>query len=105
MDIILEELHQNIEMVESIVNKIEGGDAYMADLRGYLPLLNQLSLSIFEEKYAVEVEKVFFLQILDDVVSGIENEDSVLLLDVLRYGLLEVYYYMATEYQSEEQNE
>lgn len=102
----LEALQQHIGLVEKIGDKIEQKEAYMEDIREYLPYLNQMITAIFDlmqnPQNPLEIDRGFVLQVLNDVVYGIENEDSVFLLDVLRYGLLEIYYYIGTELQSEE---
>lgn len=99
-------LQQHINAVEIIGNKIENGEVYMEDMRGYLPSLNQMITTIFElvqnPQVPLSLNPEFVLQVLNDIIYGIENEDSVFLLDVLRYGLLEIYYYIGTELQGEE---
>lgn len=106
MNEFLDGLRQHIEVVEELGDKIEHGEAYMEDMRNYLPSLNQMITTIFDLQQApeisVEINQEFVFQVLNDIIYGIENEDSVFLLDVLRYGLLEIYYYIGTELQSEE---
>lgn len=98
-------LRKNIELVEKIGDKIENRNPYMEDLREYLPFLNQIITTIVgliqEPEISLELNQGFILQVLNDILYGIENEDSVFLLDVLRYGLLEIYHYVETELQSE----
>lgn len=98
-------LQSQIETAEQIGNKIENGEAYMDDIRGFLPVLNQMTTEIFRiiqpPNSALEIDPSFVTQVLNDILYGIENQDSVFLLDVLRYGLLEIYYYIGTELQSE----
>lgn len=109
MNEFLDSLRQQIEVVERIGDKIEHGEAYMEDMRNYLPSLNQMITTILDLKQTreipLELNHEFVFQVLNDIIYGIENEDSVFLLDVLRYGLLEIYYYIGTELQSEEQYE
>ncbi len=97
-------LQSQIETAEQIGNKIENGEEYMEDIRAYLPSLNQTVTSIFqiaqEPGSGLEINAEFVLQVLNDILYGIEHRDSVFLLDVLRYGLLEIYYYLAEELQS-----
>lgn len=106
MDEFLNVLQQHIQVVEEIGTKIEQREAYMDRLRAYVPLLNEMMTTIFElmqiPEIQLELSQEFVLQVLNDIIYGIENEDSVFLLDVLRYGLLEIYYYIGTELQSEE---
>lgn len=96
-------LQSQIETAEQIGNKIENGEEYMEDVRVYLPSLNQMVASIFQmaqgPEPVLEISPEFVLQVLNDVLYGIEHQDSVFLLDVLRYGLLEIYYYIGTELQ------
>ncbi|EOT23610.1 hypothetical protein VSQ32_15365 [Lachnospiraceae bacterium KK002] len=98
-------LGKNIELVEKISCKIESGEPYMESLRIYLPSLNQMVTTIINmvqvPEISLELNQAFVLQVLQDILYGIENEDSVFLLDVLRYGLLEIYHYVETELQSE----
>lgn len=98
-------LQSQIETAEQIGNKIENGEEYMEDVRAYLPSLNQMLTSIFqiaqEPETALEINAEFVLQVLNDILYGIEHRDSVFLLDVLRYGLLEIFYYIGTELQGE----
>ena len=96
-------LWHNIEIVQCICNKIENQEAYIEDIRGYLPSLNQMITSIFtnmqQGQISLELNQGFIIQALNDILYGIENEDSVFLLDVLRYGLLEIYGYISSELQ------
>lgn len=97
-------LRQNINIVESICNKIENGETYIEDIRAYLPELNQMTVSILnimqDPEISLEMDPAFMMQVLNDVLYGIENEDGVFLLDVLRYGLLEIYDYIGNELQN-----
>lgn len=97
-------LLQNINTVKGIGDKIENHEAYIEDIKEYLPSLNQMIMSLFtaiqESKLCVELNQDFIVQVLNDILYGIENEDSVFLLDVLRYGLLELYEYIGSELQS-----
>ena len=105
MNEFLNELQQNIEAVENIELKIEQGKTYMDELKEYLPSLNKMMTEILgfvqNSEINIELNPEFVLQVLNDIIYGIENEDSVFLLDVLRYGLLEIYDYIAAELQSE----
>ena len=105
MDNFLQLLQSHIETAEEIGNKIENGEDYMGDIRGYLPSLNQVVTAIFQmaqgPEPALDINPEFVLQVLNDILYGIEHRDSVFLLDVLRYGLLEIYDYIGTELQSE----
>lgn len=96
-------LQSQIETAEEIGNKIENGEKYMEAVREYLPSLNQMLTSIFQmaqgAKPVLEISPEFVVQVLNDILYGIEHQDSVFLLDVLRYGLLEIYYYIGAELQ------
>ena len=94
-------LQSQIETAEQIGNKIENGEEYMEEIRGYLPSLEQTVTSIFTltQNSGLEISAEFVVQVLNDILYGIEHRDSVFLLDVLRYGLLEIYYYLAEELQ------
>lgn len=103
MDEFLNLLRSQIETAEEIGNKIENGEEYMEDIRDYLPSLNQMLTSIFQiaqkSDSVLEINVEFVLQVLNDILYGMEHRDSVFLLDVLRYGLLEIYYYIESEIQ------
>lgn len=102
----LNRLLRHIEEVEDICTKMESGEAYMDSIRNYLPSLNRMITAVIDlqqtDGCSLELSQEFVLQVLNDLIYGIENEDNVFLLDVLRYGLLEIFYYIATELQSEE---
>ena len=101
MDELMNGIQRHIETVEAIGTKIEQGETYLDELRGYLPSLNQMITGIFEmladPNRSIELSEEFVLQVLNDIMYGVEQKDSVFLLDVLRYGLLEIYYYIAAE--------
>lgn len=107
MDNFLDLLNQHIELVDTIGNKIEAGDPYMDDMRAYVPSLSQMITTIGQlaEEGALQLSQEFVAQVLNDILYGMEQEDSVFLLDVLRYGLLEIYDYLRAELQKEVSNE
>lgn len=106
MEEFLSLLELNVNTVQCICDKIESHEAYLEDIRAYLPSLNELIMSVFtaiqESKIHIELSQEFMIRVLNDVLYGMEHADSVFLLDVLRYGLLEIYFYIASELQSEE---
>lgn len=94
-------LQLHLEAAEKIGNKIENGEEYMEEIRQYLPYLNELVTEIFRmTENGLEIDTEFVLQVLNDILYGIEHRDSVYLLDVLRYGLLGIYDYLADEFQN-----
>ena len=104
MDEILMFLQQHIEVVQKIGDKIENGETYIGELREYMPSLKQMITTIFEltqiPEISLSINTEFVIQVLNDIIYGMEQEDTVFLLDVLRYGLLEVYYFVASELQN-----
>lgn len=100
------ELQSQIDKVEGICRLIEDEKEYLGDLTKYFPELNQTSGFILEcvknAKFPLMINEEFLLQVLKDILYGIEQQDTVFLLDVLRYGLLEIYRYMEKKLQSEE---
>lgn len=94
-------LQENIETIKNIGDKIESGDSYIEDVKEYLPLLNQTITDILkmnqQPQAGLDINQDFILQVLHDIIYGMENEDSVFLLDVLRYGLLQIYLYVEAE--------
>lgn len=103
MDGFLEQLQQHMNVVESIGDKIENGEEYMGDIQAYLPLLNQILTDVFQMAQdpgsLLELDQEFIVQVLNDILYGMENRDSVFLLDVLRYGLINIYVYIQAELQ------
>lgn len=106
MEGFLKQLQEHTGVVEEIGNRIECGEKYMEEVKNYLPLLNQIVMEIFQMKQGsgilTELNMEFVVQVLNDILYGMEHEDAVFLLDVLRYGLMEIYHYIETELQSEE---
>ena len=96
-----ERLEEDKDQVLRIIDQIENKEPYMEDMRGYLTSLNEMTKEIIrltdDPQIALDLNKQFYLQVLNDIMYGIENEDSVFLLDVLQYGLLEIYNYIETE--------
>ena len=101
-----EDLRSHISRVDAICRLIENEDEYNGELTGYLPFLNQIISYLLgcSQNPAVSftINEQFVLQVLQDILYGIEHQDSVFLLDALRYGLLEIYKYGIEELQSEE---
>lgn len=96
-------LQQHMTAVEEIGNKIERGGEYLQSLQEYLPSLNQIITTIFglmnNPELSMEMDPDFVLRVLADLNYGIEHKDSVFTLDVLMYGLLEIYDYIMAELQ------
>ena len=104
MNDFLDELQNQCKMAEDLADKIEHEEAYMDGLKAYLPTLTQTISKLFtvmQSETAIDVSPDFVLQVLNDIIYGIENEDSVCLADVLRYGLVELFDYMTLELQRE----
>ena len=103
MDDFMEQLQRNITEVEQIADRIEAGEEYREDIKTYLPELNAMVSAVFAisrgEAPLVPLDQGFATQVLQDVLYGLEQSDSVFLLDALRYGLLEIYYYVGEELQ------
>lgn len=98
---LLIELQEMNKKAEELAVKIEGGETYMEELKLYLPILNQTIMKLFEviqnPENLLELSPDFVLQVLNDIIYGIENEDAVCLIDVLRYGLIELFDYVTAE--------
>lgn len=99
----LDELQSQRETAEKLATKAECGEAYMEEVKLYLPALNQTIAKLFERMQdplkPIELNQDFVLQVLNDIIYGIEKEDSVCLTDVLRYGLIEIFDYVTAELQ------
>lgn len=102
----LDALQGHIEKLQKIVDEMENGSVDMSEIKSYLPSMNQLIMTIIqlstEPDQRLELNHEFIIQVLNDIIYGIENEDLVFLQDVLQYGLLEIYNYVAEELQKEE---
>ncbi len=99
------ELQQNVEHIRNICGLIENNQEYIAEMIEYLPTLkttvNNILMCAQRPDAPLEINQQFVLQVLQDIVYGIEFKDPVILLDVLKYGLLEIYYYVMEELQVE----
>ncbi len=109
MEKFLEGLQQQRDYVESIAANVERGSAYLGELKQYLPTLNQVITDLLamaqSDTALIEISSDYILQVLNDILYGIEKEDPVYLEDVLRYGLIEIFDYVAMEVQRGGQNE
>lgn len=98
-----------IERTEYLCHLIENEEDYFGKILDYLPVLNQTITNILDYAQAPEnpfvLNEEYVLQVLKDIVYGIEHKDSVFLLDTLRYGLLNIYYYAAIELSDGVKNE
>lgn len=105
MDEFFKMLQQEIDDLALIGDKIEKEENYMGELKACLPTINKRVQEIFSlaenPQTTLEINRDFVLQVLNDLIYGIEQEDAVFLLDVLRYGLLEIYYFVGSELQGE----
>lgn len=99
MNTFLNELQTHREIVEQIGTMIEEHRPYKDELQQYLPSLTQMIQTILQRVDILELSQAFVLQVLTDIIYGIEHEDEVFLLDVIRYGLLEIYDYILFEWQ------
>ena len=105
MDNFLDELHVQCKTAEDLADKIEREEVYMDGLKAYLPSLTQTVSKLFammQNGAAIDLSQDFVLQVLNDIVYGIEHEDAVCRADVLRYGLVELFDYVTSELQREE---
>ncbi len=95
------ELQRHVKQIADICKLIENDKECMDVLIRYLPDLNTTINNIL--KYAQDqqnnfaINEMFVLHVLEDIVYGIEHRDLVILLDVLKHGLLEIYQYTLYE--------
>lgn len=98
------DLQLQIDMAEEICRLIENNEEYMGKLTGYLPVLNETVTNLLsyaqDAKTSFEINESYVLQILNDILYGMEHQDSVFLLDALRYGLIALYDYGKNYLQS-----
>lgn len=101
-----ENLQIQMDKLNVICDLIENEKEYASTLNGYLTELNQtvnyLLLCSQDETNPFTINEQFVVQVLGDILYGMEYQDSVILLDVIRYGLMEIYRYGKDELQSEE---
>lgn len=101
-----ENLQVQMDKLDRICSLIENEEEYASILNGYLTELNQtvnyLLLCSQDETNPFTINEQFVVQVLEDILYGMEYQDSVMLLDVIRYGLMEIYRYGKDELQSEE---
>ncbi len=99
------ELRQNIECVGKICGLIENEQEYGGEMMNYLPVLRQTVNGILvcaqDPEQGFVLDQQFVLQVMQDIVYGMEHNDPVILLDVLKYGLLQIYYYVMEELRAE----
>lgn len=92
--------------VDFICQLIEDKKDYLGELAGYLPELNQTIGFMLEcagdPANPFIINEEFLLQVLRDILYGMEQQDTVFLLDVLRHGLMEIYRYGKEKLQSGE---
>lgn len=105
MSSLTEQIKLHIENICKITEKIENRQDYMEDLKEYIPHMNQIIPKIInlstDSRSNLDLNNEFVLQVLKDILYGVENEDSVFLQDVLQNGLLEIYKYIITELEGE----
>ena len=93
-----------IEIVKDICFLIENEEGYQERLAGYFPVLTETIEYILNCAHSPEISFVvnerFVIQVLKDILYGMEHQDSVFLLDVLRHGLLDLYEYGKDSLQS-----
>lgn len=106
MNDFLNELDWNKDKLMEVIGQLENKEEYMKPLKEYLPSLNQITKNIFElvndPNVLLELNTQFYMQVLNDIVNGMENQDTVILLDTLKYGLLEIYLYIENELRGRE---
>lgn len=100
------EFRLQMDKVEHICRLIEDEKDYLGELTEYLPELNQTIGFMLEcagnPKIPFMINEELLIRVLKDILYGIEQQDTVFLLDALRYGLLEIYQYGKEELQSGE---
>jgi len=82
-------LENFLGIIDNVVNEVERNNNF-----NLIPELMNLLEVIIPNIFSVNNDIVIFnnediINILDDIVNAYENNDSVLMTDVLRYGLYE----------------
>lgn len=95
------ELRSHIETLELACAKLEYSEDGINEIKKCLPIINadigwmlELAKNVNND---FEINEQFVFQVLKDIIYGIENKDGVYLLDAVRYGLLQIYYYADEE--------
>lgn len=105
----LDELQNQRDTAEKLAAKAECGESYMEEMNAFLSALNETIAELFERMQdpvnPIDLSQDFVLQVLNDIIYGIEKKDSVCLADVLRYGLIEIFDYVVAEMQRGEGHE
>lgn len=95
------ELKSHIEKLELLCTEMENEDEYIDEITNYLSVINGDIEWILEcaqsGNNSFTINEQFVFQVLKDIIYGIENRDCVYLLDAVRYGLLQIYYYTDEE--------
>lgn len=94
-----EKIQLQIEQINRICNLIDNGEDYLGIVISGLPEITKI-MNVILENY--DINEQFVLQVLKDIVYGVEQKDSVILRDTFRYGLLKIYHYVNENDQSEE---
>lgn len=90
----IKSLAETIDKLETLEEKLENNIDYKDDLVSCINAVNDtigMLFRLFTDDIAAQVgfKKEYIIQILKDWMDGIENNDRVLLLDTMRYGLIE----------------
>jgi len=85
----INQLENFLVIIDNVVNEVERNNNF-----NLIPELMNLLEVIIPNIFSVNNDIVIFnnediINILDDIVNAYENNDSVLMTDVLRYGLYE----------------
>lgn len=94
-----EKIQSQIEQINRICNLIDNGEDYLGAAISELAEITEI-MNVILENY--DINEQFVLQVLKDIVYGVEQKDSVILRDTFRYGLLKIYSYVNENDQREE---
>lgn len=102
-------LNKCIEIINEICILIKTQQEYLEKLKACLSIFSQgieyiLKVSA-DDKIPFEINERFVVQVLNDVLDGIEREDEVFLCDVLQFGLYPIYEYSITQLYGENVDE
>ena len=93
LDEYIASLKQLVQIMIETADKIEDSNDYREKLIGTVKEIEEglnLLFQLFSDEEIAEAaafDKIYILQILQDLMNAMENEDKVLLVDVLRFGL------------------
>lgn len=91
-----------INQIKEAVESKKNGVAYVEEVRELLPELCEIMNLILNPQNQLDEDvTAYLLGMVEDTVSGVENQDAVLLRDVLEFGWQDVIFDIMGEEESD----